>query len=366
MNNPIVVHITDVGNYKGCRRRWQWGSRYQSNLAPRSPYPPFFIGRGVHYIAEQLRSEGTAPLRALSAFLRHELRPYRTFYPSPEWPDIRPLISPMVTMINALVEQYIYFSRNNHGPFADENLETLAHELKVGENGEFPAVLLSIGGKILTPHVYLAGTLDGLDRVRRDGSVWISEYKTCRDIEERMKLLQHDEQATAYCFIAQQLFGDISGIIYTLMRKKIPSVPKVLQSGYLSKAHIDTTPATYRAAIYRLHGNVNEAFIQRNYGDYLNGLKMFGEPYVARVAIERSQAHIDQYIYELHQTALEMYDPHTYINATRTWSCPGCQFRQPCLAKDAGDETRMRDLLKYNYRQRDQTDPIPLQIQEAS
>jgi hypothetical protein len=272
------------------------------------------------------------------------------------------LISPMVKMTRALIDQYLVFARTNRGPFSDANLDTIAHEMKVGEGGEFPAILLRVNGRVLDPPVYLAGTLDGLERRKADGTLWISEYKTCRDIEERMKLLQHDEQATTYCYMAQELFGErIHGVIYTLLRKKVPRVPKPLANGYLSqRKDIDTTYATYKAAIYRQHGQVSDQFIKRHYGDMLDYLANFSEPYVARVAIERTQAQIDRFITELHQTALEMYDPRTPLYANRTWACPGCHFRQPCLSMDRGEDRQMRMLLKYEYRKREEIEPIPL------
>lgn len=364
-----TIHITDVMAYKACRRAWYWGSRYQSALEPIRPHSPFFIGRAVHYVVEQLRSAGTEPIDALAAFLRTELKRYAFVdvpaepmrrsasghLRNPDWEVTSIHIRKDIALIRSLIECYMVYSRKAKGPFADIHLDSLAHEMKFGEGGDFPSVRLSVGGIPLEPAVYLAGTLDGLSRLRRDGTIWIEEYKTCRDIDERAALLQHDEQATAYCFAAGQLMGQpVKGVIYTLMRKKIPTQPKVLANGKLSVAKaIDTTPEVFRKAIYNHHGDVSEDFIERNYGRILQEIRDFNEPFVSRVAIERSPEQIDAYIRELHQTAVEMYSPTTPLYANRTFSCPGCPFRQPCLALDRGESNRLDVLLKSAYRLRE-------------
>lgn len=371
---PITVHVTDVLAYKACRRAWHWGSRYRTALEPRKPHGPFFIGKAVHYVIEQLRSEGVSTTDALAQFLQAEVPRYafvqepsvdpstqyavtgtRLKYRHPDWDTVGPEIRGYVRMIKALIRAYLSFSRQTKSPFADSQLETLAHEMKFGEDGELPAVPLKIKGEILQPIVYLAGTLDGMERVRQNGSVWISEYKTCRDIDERAKLLQHDEQATCYVYAAGELFGrPVSGVIYTLLRKKIPGRPTILKNGLLSVAKsLDTTYDMYLAEIRRHHGeDVGQDFIKRHYGEMLQYLRDFGEPYVARVAITRPQEQVDNYIRELHQTALEMHDPRTPLYANRTFSCPGCHFRQPCLALDRAEYDRMHTLLHTTYRTR--------------
>lgn len=348
-----IVHISDVMNYKACRRKWAWSSSLKGNLEPKIPYEPFFVGRAVHACIEDLISDGAAVPGALSKFLRPELASRKN---GVMWKDEVPAIRNQVRLIRALMEQYLAWSRHNTGPFSDRNLDYIAHEVRFDEHADadWAAVPLQIDGKILEPIVYVAGRFDGLARTKIDGRVWLIEHKTCRGIEERVKLLQHDEQATTYSYAAQELFGEpVAGVIYTLLRKKEAEIPRPVRGGGLSQdKRIDTSPEVYRAAITAHHGARSEQWIQQNYGEVLGYIKDFREPFVARIAIQRSQAQIRNYVRELHATALEMYNPDTYMTATRTWSCPGCLFRGPCLAVDVGEDDRANLLLQTTYQQR--------------
>lgn len=361
-----IVHISDVLQYKSCRRKWHLSSRLGRNLTPKQQYAPFFIGSGFHYCKEQLVSDGTAPVTSLAHYLKEELAERKK---GPTWREEVPSIRKDVQLIRALMDQYQTWSRHNRGPFSDANLDYIAHEVRFdeGPDADWPAVLLGIDGVPLQPEVWLAGRFDGLVRRRTDGSVWITEDKTCRGIEERSKLLPHDEQATAYAYAAGELFGEpITGIIYTLVRKKVASVPREVKGGRLSvDKRIDTSPEIYRRAIRDYHGSITEQQIQALYGEVLSYIADFCEPFVARVAIKRTQPQIDRYVRELHAMALEMYNPATYISANRTWSCPGCIFRAPCLAMDIEDNAAAEQILATQYKSRKLDDPLTIPLEEA-
>lgn len=355
-----IVHISDVLAFKKCRREWSFSSRLRGNLTPITFYSPFFIGTGVHHAIEHLISDGVAPTESIAKHLKEVLKDRKA---GPMWRDEVPEIRKDVLLMRALVDQYQAWTRDNKGPFSDSNLDYIAHEVRFdeGPDADWPAVLLAVDGVPLEPHVWLAGRFDGLARLRSDGSIWLVEHKTCRSIQERAKLLPHDEQATAYAYAAATLFEEpVAGIIYTLLRKKAATIPREVRGGTLSQdKRIDTSVAIYRAAIRRQHPLWSEKQIQATYGDILRYIDDFAEPFVSRVAIKRSKAQIDHYIRELHATALEMYEDATIPYANRTWTCPRCLFRAPCLARDAGDEAGVQDIIKLQYTQRKLDDPTP-------
>ncbi len=350
-----IIHISEVGTYKKCRRLWEWSGRNKGNLEPRKLYSPFFVGNALHHCLEQLNSDGTPPHLSLFGFLRNELSVRRHL---PLWEFERPKIRKDTTLIRAMLAQYVAWVHQYRGPYNDAELDYLCHEMRFGQvddTGVDPVGLIPLraGGQILLPIVYLAGKLDGLARHTPEGLL-ITEYKSCRSVVERVKLLPHDEQATTYCFAAQEIFGEpVQGVLYTLLRKKEATHPRVLKNGMLSVAQsIDTTPEMYMADIIRHHGLVSKAFIHQHYGEVLESLRTSPEPFVARILVRRTPQQIDAYIRELHQTALEMNDPHTPITATRTWTCPNCLFREPCLARDECDESQVQSILRFEYQER--------------
>lgn len=354
-----IVHISDVLNFKACRRAWSFSSRQHRNLTPREAYSPFFIGSGVHHAIEYLISDGIAPTTSLAQYLRPVLQTRRQ---SSTWHEELFTVRKDVKLMRALMAQYQVWSQANRGPFADRNLDYIAHEVRFdeGADADWPAVRLEVGGVPLHPEIWLAGKFDGLARRKSDGSVWLIEHKTCRSIRERSALLQHDEQATAYSYAASTLFEEpVAGVIYTLLRKKEAAIPKEVRGGRLSvDKRIDTSVEVYRDAITRLHGTLSEKQIQATYGEVLQYIADFAEPFVARVAIQRSQAQIDAYIRELHATAVDMWTKDLPLYANRTWACPKCIFRTPCLAKDKDDLEGMEKIIKLQYTQRKLDDPL--------
>lgn len=350
----VVEHISEVMTYKKCRRLYGWSGRSQANLEPKKAYSPFFIGRAVHHCIEQLYSEGTPPYLALSSFLREELRERRQ---SPLWPIDRETVRKDTKLTRGLLTQYRAWARDYQGQYRDDTLDYLAHELAFGDQLE--PILLKVDGKPLEPRVAIAGTFDGLVRYKPDGRLLVPEYKTCRSVKERTALLPHDEQASTYCYAAQEWFGQpVAGVLYTLICKKVASTPAVTQTGLLSRnKNIDTTPEMYLRAIYAHHGQVSDRFIEDNYGGILDDLRQ-RDPLIARLVVERTQTQIDLWVRELHATILEMADANRYPTATRTWTCPSCFFRDPCLKADVGDTEGVEIVLDLEYQQRKAFDPV--------
>lgn len=351
------THISEVLTYKKCRRLWNWSARDRHNLEPRKAYSPFFIGSAVHFCIEQLYAEGTHPTSSLAKFLRVALRERRK---SPLWPIDRDSVRTDVLLVRAMLAQYLIWARRYKGPFNDDSLVHLAHEQSFGDDEDSEPILLKINGEPLKPYVAVAGKFDGVVEHRETGRLLLPEYKTCRSIKERSALLPHDEQATLYVYAAQEVLGEkLGGVLYTLIRKKAAAQPKVLANGMLSlNKNIDTTAEMYLEAIKGHHGPVSKQFVRYNYGEILDYLRAEREPFIARVVIERTKEQVDRFVRELHATVLEMNDPATFQSANRTWTCPHCFFRQPCLALDEGDEDRVDMLLEQEYQHRPEHDDI--------
>lgn len=91
-----------------------------------------------------------------------------------------------------------------------------------------------------------------------NGDLFILEHKTPARVEEEH--LPVDTQVTLYAALVEGILGrPVKGIIYNMIRKKVPSVPKILVNGGLSSAAIDTTAEIYHAAIIDVYGSTAEA-----------------------------------------------------------------------------------------------------------
>jgi len=96
------------------------------------------------------------------------------------------------------------------------------------------------------------GALDGLLRDRETGLYWILEHKHTveTDLERYCRKLDWDPQTPGYGWALQDPHPaadikepiTVSGVLYNVMRKKLPQIPKTLKAGGTSKAAAcDTT-----------------------------------------------------------------------------------------------------------------------------
>lgn len=125
-------------------------------------------------------------------------------------------------------------------------------------------------------------------------TAWLFEHKTTGiSVENRLDTIDLDEQLDLYQMVADtvpEILPDFGGIIFNIMRKKPPTIPRVLQkpAGTLSRAKdIDTTYDIYMETIHK-HG-LNPA----DYSDILGILKEKGDTFYGRKLVQRSQGRID-------------------------------------------------------------------------
>lgn len=110
------------------------------------------------------------------------------------------------------------------------------------------------------------GAIDLLVQDRRDGRFWFMEHKTTkdRDLQLYVNKLHFDPQIRGYAWALANPIPEVSdvkepvevaGVIYNVLRKKIPAVPAPVKDGTrLSRAKdIDTTREVFMAAIEQ-HG----------------------------------------------------------------------------------------------------------------
>jgi len=184
--------------------------------------------------------------------------------------------------------------------------------------------------KVPRTRVVLTGRFDLLIQ-DQSGRLWIVDHKTCgkftpdRDIEM-------DDQFTAYLWIAREVGLNVSGVIVNMLRKKLPTVPKVLTSGALSQDKSqDTTYDIYMTAIKAF--NLDSL----DYIDILDTLK--NNEFFRRVKTMRSPRALDNFGKMVEQEVREMTSSKTPIYHNRTFMCNSdCEYTTLCKCiEDGGD-----------------------------
>jgi len=224
--NGSEIHISDVSAFKACRRAWNWSSRLRHNLEPIRPYHAFFFGRAIHFTLERYYACETDWEQTIVKFVEEETALIKQN--GVIWEQERDMIDEQVEMAYGIVRHYLAWENRQTGPFSLKNLEFITLEQ------EFACPIWNPStGEILTS-AYFAGKWDGLVRRKDNGDIYIWELKTSRSIPQRAALLPNDDQATEYLNAARYIFGDqVKGLLYTIMAKRVPGTPKVLNNGRL-------------------------------------------------------------------------------------------------------------------------------------
>ncbi len=343
------VHISDVRTFKACRRQWHWSSPLGQNLEPDKPYAPFFLGRVIHTALElYYRSNNQMSLfDATSVSL--DIEKEKMEAAGTLWEQEIEMLNENTELAFGLMEHYeiwVTSKEQEDNPWGDNNLEFLDMETV------FNVPILTEKGNP-SSRVWLGGRFDGIVRRRDDGSLWLFESKTSRSIMELQKTLAFDEQAGGYIYAAQLLLGEqIYGVVYNIMRKKVPTRARVLNSGMLAaNKNIDTTLAYYWTNVEEHHSDLSKDEKVELYRDILEHLKEKGNSFFSRTVIRRTEAEIAELAKNLRITALEMVRPSTVLYPAPNWSnCTFCRFRAPCLAMNSGHDYEM--ILDHEYRKR--------------
>ena len=343
--DKVGIHVSDMNTFKSCRRQWDFTSLLRQGMEPKRPYKPFVMGRAVHWCLQQYYDLGHA--LAPESFLDEYLIVERRNNPEiVEYSDVMESIE----LVRGMLEGYGKYQSTQQGTFSDGNLTYIALETSF----KIPMINPNTGRR--SPRAVLEGRFDGLVRRKDDNSVWVIEHKTAADIGRLVNTLFNVEQAGVYSIAAEYLFKEpISGVIYNIMAKKVPTKPRLLKSGTLSlDKGINTTFATYMSAIYEAHGeNVDEEFVRMNYGAHLRWLYSENRDakFFLRVPVVRSPKSLDNTRRRIWAVTHEMLSPKTVCYASASWyTCTFCQFKLPCLSLENGND--IGPIMEAEYRPR--------------
>lgn len=184
--------------------------------------------------------------------------------------------------------------------------------------------------------MFLTGYIDAIVKDKLTGDLYVMEHKTtANSIEARTQNLVLDDQVSLYCLAMQQLGYNVKGVIYDVIRKKIPSVPKVLKNGKLSTAQIDTTVRVYHQAI------VDNDLNPDDYSDKLHDIEVNGKPFFGRISTDRTHEELSLAYKDLFNRAM-MIGSTSDNNAWYRLPCNDCNSDCMYIDKCKEDFTTMR------------------------
>jgi hypothetical protein len=252
-----------------------------------------------------------------------------------QWADIRE----HTDLLYEVAANYVEWART-----ADTGLRVVTRQLQA----EVPVVAPS--GRASTKYQFRFKP-DGV--VVKNGELWVWEDKAWKTIDRAsLKMLQMDEQCGMYLWGLRQLiergeapreiaeavceYGMPVGVIYNVLRKKLPTVPKQLKDGTTSKDKAcDTTESVYLATLKERGQDTAD------YAEILDLLHEKGDTFFVRQLVYRNLAEIDEIGTRIYQASRLISEGHRFKSVDRT--CAQCQFFPLCL--EYSD-----DLLLHAYR----------------
>ena len=346
------IHISDVRTFRECRRKWFFASPLSMNLERATPYAPFFLGSAVHSCLQAMY-EGKDWQEVLWAFVEGQVAKMGTRLLEIE----QNLVDEQSTLAYGILQHYDMWRKLNVNQWSDMNLDVLATET---------IFTVPVAG---SRKIVLSGRFDGIVRRKDTGTYWILENKTARSISELAATLEMDSQANAYCLAARKIYGyAVSGILYNIIRKKIPVSPVQLRDGTLSlNTSIDTTPWWYAACVDEAHPDLTADERKQMYGGIIGHLwANKQDAYFLRVPVRRSDAELSAFEQQFLQTAKEMVKTSTPHYPSDGWHCRYCVFNGPCRLMQTGNVEGLRACIEAEYRRREVWSPEANGFEEAS
>jgi PD-(D/E)XK nuclease superfamily len=295
VNGVPTLSVTELQEFRGCRRRFEWGVR--ERWSPRIDNSRLVLGTGVHYALEayyKTKKENAFidPAIAFEDWYDLEYQHILEANGGELAIDINEELVKVGTLGKAMLSRY-----HEWAAVQDKNLKVVLSE----ERLRMPVPRK--GGT----YGVLTGRLDGIWQTTHDGRYWVAEFKTASSFDVMYKSwLELDDQLTLYLWLAANWLwknvdkkAQIAGSAYTVVRKQDPATAR--------------TPIYFRELILR------DWRMVENYVKYMS----------------------DEFV-EAMNPRTPMY-PNPHFMDCYAW----CMFRDPCLARSMGLDYKA--ILESNY-----------------
>jgi len=308
---PIKVRGSDIMDYMVCPRLSYY--RRVMGLQPKVDDPKLIFGTGIHCSLEEYYKTGDKD-KALVAYRDWLIKEAARLNDLGADPNI---MEQSASIGEALLIEYINYAKE-HDAFIVEHTEQ-KFQLPLWDNdGEQMTVNCSgcngFGfiegeniedclhckgvGKIPVVH---EGKMDGIV-VDRLGKRWLMEHKTAAQFPSDLEL-QLNTQVNLYMLACTQLFDDMAGVVYNIIKKVHP---KKARSPVIARKFVNRTPT-----------------------EILNAQKVLARTVKKMLILDGD------------------FDPNPGMHCT--WRCP---YVQLCLADNDG--TSKEDIIKYMYTTREE------------
>jgi PD-(D/E)XK nuclease superfamily protein len=336
---PFEITVNELASFQRCRRAWDFTSANRRSLMKQGPpTAALHIGSAFHYATAMHSEHGADPEQAVREFFalslerveKQYLASVGTLMSNEERAPIEEMRLVALSLIRTYYERHGY--ENPIKPF-----QHVASELTF----RIPLVK--------EHDVWLIGTIDEV-ALDTDGNPVPIEKKTYSRRPDKKKW-RFNHQLYGYACALSILTGHpVNYACYDGIRKKEPTIPKILKNGHVSRKWIDTTYEQYREVVLATH----DGEVPNEYLDILNRLNARDHSpenaFTTRFKVPISSRAMLKWWDDAKAVAMEAaHYPRIYPNFN--WQgCPECRHVDLCHAVQAGDKNAIKVIANTDYR----------------
>jgi hypothetical protein len=309
MTEVHSITYSEMAAWDHCEKKWWFG--YDQLLATKAPIPALNIGSATHngielfYGNPQLSSEEVIA-KTLEEYDREKIR-FESDGGYPTYPEI---CEKEKKLIKSMLHEYIKETNKI------DNFELISLE------EEFNIPIINPYTKEVREDLRLMGKIDGWCRV--NGYEFLLEHKTAA-MAVGDWWWKYLTQLYTYMYAFQRKHNiTAAGAFVNLLLKKIPSKPKFLKNGTISKQSISTTEEKLLEAI------LEEGKDPNDFKEEFERVKQSGNPFIRRKAIYTRQDELNEIELKIWH-AIHKKINSTYYSRNRSDLCSRmCSFKVVC------------------------------------
>jgi CRISPR/Cas system-associated exonuclease Cas4 (RecB family) len=329
----LVVSVTELTGFQGCRRRWYLGRQYrQSGMAAQN----LWFGTAVHEGLAGYWGNNRDPGKMIAAYYEETSRVAKAL--REEYGDLwtKAINSSFMKVIELGEEMLTNYVEYDH----DENTIIQFRPLRVKKRYFVP---LGDGN-------YLTGEIDLIAEV--DGMIAVVDHKTSDGSAATGVALDMDEQLTGYTYIIWRVLKETrcpDEAYYDVLMKVVPEPPAILKAGDPTTAKGKLKHTTHDLYLKTLKEcNLDPKL----YTDVLQDLAERGmDSFFRREGSPRNLAQARNYGKRVRIMMEEMRrcieNPELAVPSPSAMRCPRCPFQMVCLGME--EESGWQDMLKTNF-----------------
>jgi len=317
---------SQISSFKRCPKKYFYG--YVLKLSPKKTRIPFLFGNYTHNQLEAFYGNKDL-LAASQTYFDKQTKGLFT--------EEKEMYKDMKETVDQIMERY---ARKYQSDFTKYNI-------------------LEIEKKFSLPIPGTPDTLNGkIDLILEDMAdlLYVMEHKTTAlSVKERLNNVELDEQVDYYIWALTNYLKDeginvnVAGCIYNVIRKKLPTIPRILKKGGLTQdKSIDTTYEIYAKAI------IDNNLDPKDYQQMLNLLKLKGDTFFGREIVTRTPEAIKNVEKDLVATVQAINNTTEFYRCASANCVRDCNFRELCIAEKNGKDTKS---ILENFEVREHLNP---------